>query len=849
MEVGIVRQVDIEHEMRTAYLDYAMSVITARALPDVRDGLKPVQRRILYAMEDMGLQHDKPYKKSARIVGEVLGKYHPHGDMAVYDAMTRLAQDFTMRYPLVDGQGNFGSVDGDNPAAMRYTEARLSAVAAELLADLDKDTVDFSDNFDGTLKEPTVLPARLPNLLLNGASGIAVGMATNVPPHNLSELADAIAYLVDNWRRVESVAVDELLDLVKGPDFPTGGTILGLEGIRGAYATGAGNVVVRAKAHFEDAGGGKSLIIVTELPYQVGKAALIEKIAELVREKKIDTISDLRDESDRQGMRMVVELKRGAEPRPTLMDLYRYTPMQSTFNANMLALVDGEPRVLSLRRALQLFIEHRQEVITRRTGFELERARMHAHILEGLTKALDHLDAVIKTIRESQTADTARQNLMTRFKFSEIQAQAILDLQLRRLAALERKKIEQEYADTLKRIEYLENLLANPKKILGLVKSEALELKERYGDARRTRISAKEAEQIQVQDLIPEQDTYVGITQKGQIRRAAEAGEFFSATGRDATVELAATNTLHSVLLCTDKGRCFTLQVHQVPESQTGGVPLANVLNLEPDESVRALVAAPSFAEGAFLTLCTSLGRVKRIAISEFASVRAGGLIAIGLEPGDELRFALVTSGGQELTIVTAGGQALRFGEDEVRPMGRGAGGVNGIKLDEGDEVVGLNLVKPGAALAVVSEKGWAKRTPLAEYPLQGRYGKGVVALPAKYLAQTGKLAAATVVAEGDDLGVATSSGATIRTAAGTVGVAGRALRGSPLRGLRSSERVIAMVAVPGRAQTAGASPASKAKPEPATRVKKASTTSRPRSKAPAKTASTAASKRKRKSR
>jgi len=492
-----------------------MSVITARALPDVRDGLKPVQRRILYAMEDMGLQHDKPYKKSARIVGEVLGKYHPHGDMAVYDAMTRLAQDFTMRYPLVDGQGNFGSVDGDNPAAMRYTEARLSAVAAELLADLDKDTVDFSDNFDGTLKEPTVLPARLPNLLLNGASGIAVGMATNVPPHNLSELADAIAYLVDNWRRVESVAVDELLDLVKGPDFPTGGTILGLEGIRGAYATGAGNVVVRAKAHFEDAGGGKSLIIVTELPYQVGKAALIEKIAELVREKKIDTISDLRDESDRQGMRMVVELKRGAEPRPTLMDLYRYTPMQSTFNANMLALVDGEPRVLSLRRALQLFIEHRQEVITRRTGFELERARMHAHILEGLTKALDHLDAVIKTIRESQTADTARQNLMTRFKFSEIQAQAILDLQLRRLAALERKKIEQEYADTLKRIEYLENLLANPKKILGLVKSEALELKERYGDARRTRISAKEAEQIQVQDLIPEQDTYVGITQKG----------------------------------------------------------------------------------------------------------------------------------------------------------------------------------------------------------------------------------------------------------------------------------------------------------------------------------------------
>lgn len=836
MEVGIVRQVDIEHEMRTAYLDYAMSVITARALPDVRDGLKPVQRRILYAMNDMGLQHDKPYKKSARIVGEVLGKYHPHGDMAVYDSMTRLAQDFTMRYPLVDGQGNFGSIDGDNPAAMRYTEARLSAVAAELLEDLDKDTVDFTDNFDGTLKEPTVLPARLPNLLLNGASGIAVGMATNVPPHNLVELADAIAYLVDNSRRLEAVAVDELLELVKGPDFPTGGTILGLEGIRTAYATGAGNIVVRAKAHFEDAGGGKSLIIVTELPYQVGKAALIEKIAELVREKKIDSISDLRDESDRQGMRMVIELKRGAEPKPTLMDLYRYTPMQSTFNVNMLALVDGEPRVLSLRRALQLFIEHRQEVITRRTRFELERARMHAHILEGLTKALDHLDAVIKTIRESQTADTARQNLMSRFKFSEIQAQAILDLQLRRLAALERKKIEDEYAETLKRIDYLEGLLANPKKILALVKSDALELKERYGDPRRTRISAKEAEQIQVQDLIPEQDTYVAITQKGQIRRGSDRGDFFSATGRDATVGLVSTNTLHSVLLCTDKGRCFTLQVHQVPESQTGGVAISDVLNLEPDESVKTLAAVPSFAEGIYLTLCTTLGRVKRVAISEFASVRAGGLTAMGLDQGDELRFALVTSGGQELMLVTAQGQALRFGEDDVRPMGRGAGGVNGIKLDEGDEVVAFDLVKPGAGLVVVTEKGWTKRTPLTEYPSQGRYGKGVVALPTKYFAQTGKLVAARVVQDGDEVGFAMSSGASVRIRAGGINAAGRALRGLALPGLRASERVLAMVSVPGQSHVAGDA-TSKAKAEPAGLGKRASTASRSRSRSSARKA------------
>ena len=415
MEVGIVRQIDIEQEMRTAYLDYAISVITARALPDVRDGLKPVQRRILYAMEDLGLQHDKPYKKSARIVGEVLGKYHPHGDAAVYEAMTRLAQDFSMRYMLVDGQGNFGSIDGDNPAAMRYTEARLAAISAELLVDLDKGTVDFMDNFDGTLREPTVLPARLPNLLLNGASGIAVGMATNVPPHNLGEISDAIAFLIDNHRRLDSISVDELMEFVKGPDFPTGATILGLEGIRSACATGTGNIVVRAKAHFEDAGGGKSLIIVAELPYQVGKTALIEKIAELVREKRLDTISDLRDESDRQGMRILIELKRGMEPQPTLMQLYKYTPMQSTFNVNVLALVDGEPRVLSLKRSLQLFIEHRQEVITRRSRFELERAKMRAHILEGLKKALDHLDAIITTIRQSQTADTALQNLQHKF--------------------------------------------------------------------------------------------------------------------------------------------------------------------------------------------------------------------------------------------------------------------------------------------------------------------------------------------------------------------------------------------------------------------------------------------------
>ena len=791
MEVGIVRQVDIEQEMKAAYLDYAMSVITARALPDVRDGLKPVQRRILYAMDDMGLQHDKPYKKSARIVGEVLGKYHPHGDAAVYDAMTRLAQDFSMRYMLVDGQGNFGSIDGDNPAAMRYTEARLAAVSTELLADLDKNTVDFMDNFDGTLREPTVLPSRLPNLLLNGASGIAVGMATNVPPHNLSEISDAIVFLVDNHRRIDSISVDQLLQFVKGPDFPTGGTILGLEGIRAAFATGSGSVVVRARTHFEDAGGGKSLIIVTELPYQVGKAALIEKIAELVREKKLDTISDLRDESDRQGMRIVIELKRGMGPRPTLMQLYKYTAMQSNFRINVLALVDGEPRVLALKRCLQLFIEHRQQVIARRTRFELERARLRAHILEGLKKALDHLDAIIATIRQSQTADSALQNLKRKFKFTEVQARAILDLQLRRLAALERRKVEQEYADTLKQIAYLESLLASPRKILNLIKAEAQELKSRYGDARRTRISEKEAEEITVEDLTPEQDVIVAITQHGYVRKMSRRSDVLSATDQDAVQHLVATNTLHSVLFCTNKGRCFTMKVHQIPEGQASGVPLSNLLSLDTDEAVVGAAPVQDFKEAGFLTLCTAQGRIKRTSVDEFASVRTGGLMAIKLDSGDELRFVGVTPGGQELILVTAQGQALRFEEDEVRPMGRGAAGVNAIKLEPKDEIVSMDVVDNDAALVVVTGKGYGKRTPLAQYPTQRRYGKGVSTFAAKALAQTGPLAAACVAHGDSELGIASTTGMAVRLTVRDIPEQGRSTRGSPLLRLKSTDRVI----------------------------------------------------------
>ncbi|MBM4429818.1 MAG: DNA gyrase subunit A [Chloroflexi bacterium] len=798
MEVGIVRQVNIEQEMKGAYLDYAMSVITSRALPNVRDGLKPVQRRILYAMDDMGLQADKPYKKSARIVGEVLGKYHPHGDTAVYEAMVRMAQDFTMRYLLVDGQGNFGSVDGDSPAAMRYTEARLAPIATEMLADIAKDTVDFMDNFDGTLREPKVLPARVPNLLLNGASGIAVGMATNVPPHNLSELCDAVAFLIDNHRRLDSISVDDLMQFIKGPDFPTGGTILGLEGIRSAYATGNGRITVRAKTHFEDAGGGKALIVVTELPYQVNKAALIEKIADLVRDKRIDTLSDLRDESDRQGMRIVIELKRGLEPQPTLQQLFKYTAMQSHFNVNLLALVDGEPRVLSLKRALQLFIEHRQEVITRRSHFELERAKLRAHILEGLKIALDHLDAIIATIRQSQNAETALHNLQRKFKLTEIQARAILDLQLRRLAALERRKIEEEYASVLKEIQYLEDLLRSPRKMLNLIKSELQDVQVRYGDARRTRISDKEAEEIKEEDLIPEQDVFVAITQRGYVKRLSRLSDPLAPSSKDDVQHLLATNTLHSMLFFTNRGRCFTTRVHQIPNLQSAGAPLSNLLALESSEAVVCAVDVADFKEGGFLTLCTVQGRIKRIGIEEFVAVRSSGLTAIGLENGDELRWARLTRGNDELLLVTAGGQALRFREDQVRAMGRSAAGVNAIKLAKGDRLVQMDLVEEGASLLVLSEKGYAKTTPLTEYPSQSRYGRGVTTF-AKPSAQTGRLAAACVVCKDDEVAILTSAGISARNTAGKIARQSRATRGVALVRLPDKDAVLGIVRLPAK--------------------------------------------------
>lgn len=802
MEIGTVKFIDIEDKMRTAYLDYAMSVITARALPDVRDGLKPVQRRILYAMNDMGLQHDKPYKKSARIVGEVLGKYHPHGDAAVYDAMVRLAQDFSMRYVLVDGQGNFGSVDGDNAAAMRYTEARLTALAEEMLADIDKETVDFTSNFDGSLQEPLVLPTRLPNLLVNGTAGIAVGMATNIPPHNLGEVCDAIAYLIEHYRKIDDVTVDELMRFIKGPDFPTGGSIMGLEGIRSAYATGKGRIVIRAKAHIEEIAGGRYRIIVTEIPYQVNKANLVERIADLVRNHRIETISDLRDESDRQGTRVVIELKRGAEPRTTLNQLLKYTQMQTTFGVNMLALVDGEPRMLSLRRALQLFIEHRREVITRRSEFELERAKQRAHILEGLKIALDHLDEVISTIRASRTAETALDNLRRKFKLTEIQARAILDMQLRRLAGLERRKIEEEYREVTQRIRDLQALLRSPTKILELIKAEMQELKTKYGDTRRTRVAEEEVT-FTPQDLVPKEDVLIAITQHGYIKRMA--ADAYGRRGRsaraiitrdtDAVQYLFAANTLDSILFFTDKGRVFQEKAHQIPDiaRQDRGIPVSNIVALESGEKVTAAVAVPDFEQAEYLTMVTRQGRIKRTVISEFSAVRPSGIAAISLSEGDELGWVSLTHGDQEIVLVTERGQAIRFSEEEVRPMGRAAGGVGAITLGEGDSVTSMDVIRPEGELLLITAKGYGKRTPLKEYPKQGRNGRGVVTLASKYLEKTGPVTAARVVDPDGEVMIISAQGVVLRCLVKDFPRASRASRGNIVMKLKGNDTAVSI--------------------------------------------------------
>ncbi len=807
MEIGTVRQVDIDEQMRGAYLDYAMSVIVARALPDAADGLKPVQRRILYAMHEMGIRSNSAHRKSARIVGEVLGKYHPHGDAAVYDAMARMAQPFSMRYLLVDGQGNFGSIDGDSPAAMRYTEARMAAMAEELLVDIGKDTVEFAENFDGSLQEPRVLPARLPNLLLNGASGIAVGMATNIPPHNLTEIADALRFMIEHESDEDEITVEKLMEFIPGPDFPTGGLIVGNEGIKQAYSTGRGRIVMRAVAHIEEMAGNRHRIVVTEIPYQVNKASLIERIAELVRDGRIGDISDLRDESDRRGLSIVIELKRGAQPRKVLNQLYKFTYLQSTFGVQLLALVNGEPRLLPLKKALQIYLEHRQIVITRRSEYELEKARARAHILDGLLIALANLDDVISTIRKSPDADEAKTRLMKRFKLTEVQALAILDMQLRRLAALEREKIETEHKEILERITYLEDLLANPKKILGLIHQDLDEVVEKYGDNRRTRIAPDASEEFSEEDLVADEAVLISVTQRGYVKRVAAKTYRRQARGgrgvtghsmrdEDEVVMLIPARSLDTVLFFSDKGKVYSEKAYQIPDADrtARGIPMVNVLALAADETITATAVVSDFEAAQYCIMATRNGKIKRVALSEFASVRPSGLIAISLEPRDVLGWARLTSGEDDIIVVTAQGQALRYNESLVRAMGRQAIGVKAINLRKGDHVTSMDVVVPGADLLVVTEQGYGKRTALSEYPVKGRATGGVITLSRERLKLTGKIASARVVHPEDDLTLISSGGIVLRTKVKQISQQGRATMGVRVMGLREGE-VVASVA------------------------------------------------------
>ena len=809
---GYIRQVDIEHEMRTAYLDYAMSVIVSRALPDARDGLKPVHRRILYAMYDMGNRPGTAYRKSARIVGDVLGKYHPHSDTAVYDAMARMAQDFSMRYPLVDGQGNFGSIDGDNPAAMRYTEARMAAIAGEMLVDIEKDTVGWHDNFDNSLQEPDVLPARIPNMLLNGANGIAVGMATNIPPHNLTELCEALVYLIDHFDQLEDVTVENLMQFVKGPDFPTGATALGGEGLIQAYATGRGTITMRAVAEIEESTNNRYRIIITEIPYQVNKANLIVRIAELVKGGRLQDISDLRDETDRTGISIVVELKRNAQPRRVLNQLYKYTALQTNFGMNMLALHDGETRTMPLKMALRIFIEHRQEVITRRVEFDLEKAKQRAHILEGLRIALDQVDQIIAAIRQSQSVEDARKQLIARFGLSEAQAQAILDMQLRRLAALERQKIEDEYQQVSETITYLEDLLVNPAKVLQLIREDVVAIKEKYGDERRTQIVMTGNTNFDEEDLIKEEEVLVTITRQGYVKRVSS--QTYKRQGRggrgvtgmttrdeDDVIFLFAASTHDTILYFSDRGKVYSEKAWRAPDaSRTArGIPLVNLINIHPDENITAVVPVSSFADAKYLTMVTRGGRMKRTELSAFEAVRPSGLIALGLEEGDALHWAKLTQGNNDLILVTKLGRALRFQETDARVMGRTAMGVNAIKLRKGDELTGMAVVDPNdqGDLLVVTAKGMGKRTPLIEYATRSRYGVGISTL-SKSLQLTGPIVDVRAVTGQEDITIVSSDGKMIRTQVKHIPQLSRVTRGARVMNLRDDDTVASIALLEG---------------------------------------------------
>ncbi len=810
MEIGTINQIDINDEMRNSYLDYAMSVIIARALPDARDGLKPVHRRILYAMWDMGIRANTPHRKSARIVGEVLGKYHPHSDTAVYDAMVRMAQNFSLRYMLVDGQGNFGSIDGDSAAAMRYTEARLARIAHELLEDIDKETVDFGPNFDDSLTEPTLLPARLPNLLLNGSAGIAVGMATNIPPHNLSELCDAISYLIDRYDEADEVTLEDLMQFVKGPDFPGGGIIVGTEGIRSAYGTGRGKVVVRARAEIEELPRNpeRQRINITELPFQVNKAMLIERMAELVNKGEIDDISDIRDESDQRGTSIIVELKRNAQPMKVLNQLFKHTSLQTSFGVQMLAVVDQQPRLLSLKRALQIHIEHRVEVITRRTRFELDKAQKRQHILVGLLIALEHLDDVIETIRRAADAEAAKTQLMSRFGLSEAQSVAILDLQLRRLAALERQKIEDEHREITAQIAYLQGLLAERKLILGLIKEDVAELKEKYGDARRTEIAIGLDADINMEDIIPDEDVFVSITQRGYVKRTPVAAYRIQQRGgkgligmstreEDQLEHLVAAGTHNTLLFFSDWGKVYAIKTYDIPELDrtAKGTSVMNILPLMPEEKITAVLPVHSFEDAEYLTMITRRGKIKRVEIRMFANVRPSGLIAISLEEDDKLGWVKMTEGGQDLILVSEQGRGIRFSEEDVRPMGRGAIGVYAMRLDAWDHIAGADVVTPDGDVLVITEKGYGKRTAVDEYRQQGRYGQGVRAMVLTP-ERTGKIVSARIVSPEDEVTCISAQGIILRTAVDNISQQGRHTQGVRVMDLREGDHVASVAVV-----------------------------------------------------
>jgi len=740
MELGLVKKIDIDEEMQQAYLDYAMSTIVARALPDARDGLKPVHRRILYAMYDMGLRADSAYKKSARIVGEVLGKYHPHGDSAVYEAMARMAQDFSMRTLLVDGQGNFGSIDGDPPAAMRYTEARLAAPALDILTDIGKNTVDFAPNFDDTLMEPTVLPSAIPNLLVNGSTGIAVGMSTSVPPHNLGEVVDALVYMLDRWEKLDDISVGQLMNFVQGPDFPTGGVIVqqkGEEGLEAAYGSGRGRVSIQAKVHIEEMERGKSRLIVTELPYMVNKSSLIERIASLAREGDIEGLTDLRDESDRQGMRIVIELTKNVEPQKVLAELYRRTPMQSTFSIIMLALVDGEPRLLTLKQALRVYIEHRLTVIKRRAEYDLDKARQRAHILEGYLVALKNLDEVIKLIRNAPDVETARQRLMKKYKLTEIQANAILEMQLRRLAALERKKIETEYKEVQQDIKTLEGLLKSPKKMRAVVADELIEVKADYGDPRRTQIvsltKGKAAKPLTTHDLLPDQTVWVGVTADGLASRTADE-KTPRPSGNEAPRWLVKASTTDTLYLVSENGKAAAIAVHTLPQTDKlgDGTPWHKVSPLRENDKLAAVFSLPSrrstLPEETYIFSVSRGGMVKKSLVSELPGPSAQTFTLARVNDGDSLRWTLLTDGTKEILLAVSSGLAIRFKEDDVRPMGLVAAGVNGVKLGVGDEVIGAEVMPDKGEIFLLATDGKAKRVPVKDFPTQGRYGRGVIA-------------------------------------------------------------------------------------------------------------------------